>query len=308
MVTVMAELPIYAEKFPLARHTSFRVGGLADEYFCPKNLEQLVSFLQARVDTPVTYLGLGSNVLIADSGVRGAVVHLRAGFNDITEIEKLPKGIKREHSDSILLRAEAGATTAKLSRYCARKHLPTGAFLGGIPGTVGGAIRMNSGAYGSETWDFIRAIEIVDKNGVCKIVPAQEFEVGYRTVALPLGTFVAAGYFEFIIEHDSDAFSRCRELLRLRNSSQPIGTYNCGCVFRNPIGESAGNLIDRAGLKGFEVGDAEVSKKHANFIINRGGATAKDIFTLISTITKRVLDEFGLELKPEVRIIGIDDE
>ncbi len=281
---------------PLASLTSWRVGGRADCLYKPADLRDLQMFLQLELGKkPHLWVGLGSNLLVRDGGVRGTVVVPHGGLS----------ALEREGGS---IWAQAGVPCAKLARFAAHAGLQGGEFLAGIPGTVGGALAMNAGAFGGETWSLVRRVSVIDHNGSLKTLDASAFEIAYRQVRLkeargPLW-FVAAE-FEFTAGEDPAVLrQRIRRLLAQRAESQPTGVASCGSVFRNPPGDHAGRLIEAAGLKGLRVGGAEVSEKHANFIINRGNATAHDIEALIKEIQARVESRFGVLLQPEVRIVG----
>ncbi|OGO94432.1 MAG: UDP-N-acetylenolpyruvoylglucosamine reductase [Coxiella sp. RIFCSPHIGHO2_12_FULL_42_15] len=279
--------------YPLARHTSWRVGGRAACCYRPKNLVDLIQFLQQiPMSETLTWLGLGSNVLIRDAGVDGVVILTVNRLNEITLVDKN------------LVRVEAGVTCSKLAKFCVAKGFEDGAFFAGIPGTVGGALAMNAGAFGGETWQQVEAVEMVNRFGELKKRLPCDFEVGYREVAVPAHEYFAAGYFYFDSGDSEKAKQNISELLKERNEKQPIGTYSCGSVFRNPEGNFAGQLIELAGLKGYCLGDAQVSEKHANFILNKGNATAHEIERLIYHVADTVLQTQGVKMTPEVRIIG----
>jgi len=283
---------------PMRRHTSWRVGGPADFYFEPESEDALARFLAALPENvPVHVVGLGSNLLVRDGGVRGAVISTRK------------VGKRLERLDETRVKAGAGVPCATLARQCVRWSLGPAAFFAGIPGTVGGALAMNAGAFGGETWDRVESVETIDRRGVRRVRTADDYEIGYRHVALKnradgdLPEFFLSGTFRF--EHDESAsMTSIREMLDRRAATQPLGVPSCGSVFRNPEGTHAGALIERAGLKGFSIGGAKVSEKHANFIVNTGGATAEDIERLIETVRRRVAERFGVELELEARIIG----
>jgi len=280
------------EHEPMSRHTSWRVGGPADRYFTPGSIDDLSAFLSGLPDgEPVHWVGLGSNLLVRDGGVRGTVISTR-GFLS---------GLAR-HADGTV-HAEAGVPCAKLARQCVRWGLGSAEFFAGIPGTVGGALAMNAGAFGGETWRHVLSVETMDRHGGLHRRDPIEYQVGYRSVQGPVDEWFLAADFRF--EPDSAASSDdIRALLARRKASQPIGLPSCGSVFRNPAGDHAARLIEASGLKGWRIGGAEISKKHANFIINTGDATAADIEQLIELIRKTVQEAHGVSLQTEVRIIG----
>ena len=278
---------------PLARHTSWRVGGPADRYYKPADADDLVAFLGTLPeDEPILWVGLGSNLLVRDGGIRGTVI---ATHGVLKELEQLDDG---------RVRAGAGVPCAKLARRCARWGLRTGEFFAGIPGTVGGALAMNAGAFGGETWRHVLSVDVVDRHGRRTRRLPDEYLVGYRSVEGPPGEWFLGADFRF--EPGDAGQEEIREILARRKASQPIGLPSCGSVFRNPPGDHAARLIEAAGLKGFELGGARVSEKHANFIISRDGATAADIERLILHVQETVRDVHGVDLVPEVRMAGED--
>lgn len=280
------------EKEPMSRHTSWRVGGPADRYFAPASIDDLSTFLSGLpVGEPVYWVGLGSNLLVRDGGVRGTVISTHGVLS----------GLERRPDGTVV--AEAGVPCAKLARQCVRWGLGSAEFFAGIPGTVGGALAMNAGAFGGETWRHVLSVETMDRRGGMHHRDRGEYRVGYRSVQGPPGEWFLAAEFRF--EPDSAASSAdIKALLARRKASQPIGVPSCGSVFRNPAGDHAARLIEASGLKGRRIGAAEVSTKHANFIINTGGATASDIEQLIELVRKTVAEAHGVLLQPEVRIIG----
>lgn len=278
---------------PLARYTVWGIGGPADRLYAPADLEDLCAFLAGlEAGEPVFLLGLGSNLLVRDGGIRGTVVHLGASLGAL------------ERVSATRVRAEAGVPCPKLARFCARQGLTGAEFMAGIPGTVGGALAMNAGAFGGETYDIVERVETVTRDGVRRMRDGGELETGYRHVALPDGEWFVAGEFRLREGAHEDAQTRIRELLKRRADTQPTGQRSCGSVFRNPPGDFAARLIEASGLKGEHIGDAEVSPKHANFIINRGQARARDVEALLERILERVERDHGVVLVPEVRIVG----
>ncbi|MGB6975921.1 MAG: UDP-N-acetylmuramate dehydrogenase [Gammaproteobacteria bacterium] len=284
---------VLRENEPLARHNSWHVGGKARRCYLPADISDLQIFLQNQPkDEEFIWLGLGSNVLIRDGGVAGTVIITQ---NRLKQLQRLTP-----HR----IRAEAGIPCAKLAKYCANLGLAEAAFFAGIPGTVGGALAMNAGAFGGETWRYVEAVETIDRNGKINVRYPHEFQVDYRHVLRPNGEWFVAGHFQFPLGDVEQVQRAIRELLRQRNTTQPIGEFNCGSVFRNPPGNHAARLIESCGLKGWRVGGAWVSEKHANFIINGGEATAANIENLIYFVQQKVKEQHGIELKPEVHILG----
>ena len=277
----------------LARHTSWRVGGPADRYFKPADVDDLAAFLTTLpADEPLLWLGLGSNLLVRDGGIRGTVI---ATHGVLRNLERL---------DDERVYAESGVPCAKLARRCARWRLRSGEFFAGIPGTIGGALSMNAGAFGGETWNHVLAVDVIDREGERRRRTSDEYVVGYRSVEGPPGEWFLGAEFRF--EPGEAGQEEIRDILVRRKESQPIGLPSCGSVFRNPPGDHAARLIEAAGLKGTEIGGATVSEKHANFIISRDGATADDIERLIRRVQRTVRDRHGVELITEVRIVGED--
>jgi len=277
---------------PMAKHTSWRVGGPADVFYRPTSIAELKAFLGSLPPRmPVTWFGLGSNLLVRDGGIRGAVI-CTSGMP--REIERL---------DAQRVRAGAGAPCATLARRCARWGLGPAAFFAGIPGTVGGALAMNAGAYGGETWDRVEGVQTIDRGGGVKDRGRSEFTVGYRTVAGAADEWFLNATFRLEPGRETEA-ATMKGLLDKRTASQPLGRPSAGSVFRNPPGDYAGRLIEDADLKGASKGGAMVSDKHANFIINAGNATARDIEELIAEIRARVRASSGVDLELEVRVLG----
>ncbi|MBK1654586.1 UDP-N-acetylmuramate dehydrogenase [Allochromatium vinosum] len=278
---------------PLSRHTSWRVGGPARRLYQPADADDLVGFMrQLDPDEPLLWLGLGSNLLVDDAGFPGTVI-LTQGTLDTLEL----RGERR-------LYAEVGVSSAKLARFAARHDLTGIEFLAGIPGTLGGALAMNAGAWGGETWSFVRRVWTLDRQGQIHEREASEYEPAYREIRGPVGEWFLAAELELTPGDGAAGLARIRELLDQRAATQPVGQPSCGSVFRNPPGDHAARLIDSLGLKGTRIGGAEVSEKHANFIINRGGATATDIARLIEQIQETVERHTGIRLMPEVRRIA----
>ncbi len=283
----------YHENYSLARHTSWRVGGAAQRCFYPADLQDLQNFLrQLPVDEPITWLGLGSNVLIRDGGIAGTV---------ILTLNRL-KGLDLLADNTV--RAESGVTCAKLSKFCVKQGFEDGAFFAGIPGTVGGALAMNAGAFGGETWNKVIAVETINRQGEVKRKTPADFKIQYRQVNGLQDEYFLSGFFQFSSGDSGRAKENISALLKKRNASQPIGTYSCGSVFRNPPQDFAARLIEATGLKGYRIGNAEVSNKHANFILNTGGASAQDIERLISFVADKVFEQHGVKLVREVHFIG----
>lgn len=284
---------------PLAAHTSWRVGGPAARLYRPADSADLVAFLRGLDPAePLLWLGLGSNLLISDAGFPGTVIETQGA---LTGLELLAPA---EGDAPGRIQAEAGVTCAKLARFAARNGLVGIEFLAGIPGTVGGALAMNAGAWGGETWPHVARVTTIDRAGqTCERGP-DAFEVGYRQVVGPPGEWFLSAEFQLPAGDTAAAQARIRALLDRRAATQPTGLPSCGSVFRNPPGDHAARLIEAAGLKGRRIGGAEVSPKHANFIINLGDASAADIARLIALVQAEVERTSGIRLIPEVRRVG----
>ena len=278
----------------LARHNTWRVGGPARSYYEPVDVDDLALFLQSLPkDESLVWLGLGSNLLVRDGGVPGTVIATAGSLNELVQ------------SNEVTVRAGAGVACNKIARFCARQELVGGEFLAGIPGTLGGALAMNAGAFGGETWPLVKAVETIDRRGLRRRRLPQGFEIGYRHVRGPEDEWFVAAELQMRSGDGEASLARVKQLLERRNSTQPVGLPSCGSVFRNPPGDFAARLIEAAGLKGTCIGGACVSTKHANFIINTGAATAADIEALIARVAETVERTHGVRLVPEVRIVGV---
>ena len=280
------------EMEPLSRHTSWHVGGPAEHYFRPAGLEDLSLFLgELDAATPVFWLGLGSNLLVRDGGIRGVVIAAAGIFKDLERVADLQ------------VRAGVSLPCTQLARQCVRWGIGPSEFFAGIPGTVGGALAMNAGAHGGETWERVRSVTTIDRRGNVHERPRGDYTIGYRSVSGSEDEWFVEALFEFEAGIGASR-ETLKALLARRKDTQPLGLPSCGSVFRNPQGDFAARLIEMAGLKGHRIGGAEVSAKHANFIINRSDATAQDIEALIHHVQRTVADVHGIDLVREVRIIG----
>ncbi len=277
----------------LSSMTSWRVGGAAEEVFWPADREDLIDYLMTtKPDVPVHFIGLGSNLLVRDAGVSGRVVVLHGALTHMDRV------------DETTIYVDAGVPCAKVARYSARCHLTGAEFLAGIPGTMGGALAMNAGAFGGETWNIVRSVDVVDAvGGVETLLPA-EFDVAYRSVKGVEGRCFVGALLTLAPAGDLDPMIHIKQLLSKRNYAQPTGVFSCGSVFKNPPGDFAARLIESVGLKGARIGGAVVSEKHANFILNDRGESAADIEALIYHVRDRVYEETGVLLETEVRMIG----
>lgn len=286
------------ENEPMSRHTSWRVGGPAELFFRPAGLEDLSLFLrELAVETPVFWLGLGSNLLVRDGGIPGVVIAAAGIFKDLERVAALQ------------VRVGVSLPCTQLARQCVRWGIGPSEFFAGIPGTVGGALAMNAGAHGGETWERVRSVTTIDRRGDVRIRSIGEYQVGYRSVTRIDDEHDQNDewFVEALLEFEAGvpaSQETLKALLARRKNTQPLGLPSCGSVFRNPQGDFAARLIETAGLKGDRIGGAEVSTKHANFIINRNHASARDIEALISHVQHTVSDVHGVELVHEVHIIG----
>jgi UDP-N-acetylmuramate dehydrogenase len=283
---------------PMNQHVSWRAGGIAAHAYVPADNADLAAFLATLPrQEPVCFVGLGSNLLVRDGGYRGTVV-----------LTHTSHGALRLEGEWVY--AEAGVASPKVARFAAAHRLEGAEFLAGVPGTVGGALAMNAGCYGSETWDTVAKVLTVSRTGTLRERIPADFDIGYRHVGLrgvKLGDdeWFVAGWFRFRAGDDRRARERIKELLSQRIATQPLNLPNAGSVFRNPPGDHAARLIEACGLKGFAIGAARISEKHANFIVNpEGRARAADIEALIEHARNTVKARFGIELVPEVRIVG----
>jgi UDP-N-acetylmuramate dehydrogenase len=285
-----------AEYEPTARHVSWRAGGAVARAYTPANLDDLAAFLsRMRYDEPVLAVGLGSNLLIRDGGFEGTALFLHGALREL-----------RQEADGTIY-AEAGVASPKLARFAANAGCVEAEFLAGIPGTVGGALAMNAGCYGGETWNYVERVLMLDRGGRRIERRPDEFAIGYRHAGLKeaLDEIFVAAWFRFPAGDSALARERMRALLEKRVATQPLDLPNAGSVFRNPPGDHAARLIEAAGLKGTRIGGAQVSEKHANFIVNPDGeATAAAIEMLIGHVQRAVREKFDVKLVREVRIVG----
>jgi UDP-N-acetylmuramate dehydrogenase len=292
------------EREPMARHVSWRAGGMVDRAYFPADLEDLRGFLQGLPsDEPVYFVGLGSNLLVRDGGLRGTVIFTHWALKAL--------GMERTGEDRGGILAEAGVASPKLARYAAVHGYAGAEFLASIPGTVGGALAMNAGCYGGETWAGGPPPTTVDRSGALHERSPPDYEISYRTVrrresgdAGNAEEWFVSAVFGFSHGDTADSRQRIKEFLSRRIQSQPLSMPNAGSVFRNPPGAYAARLIEDCGLKGKAIGGAAISEKHANFIVNTGNARAADIEALIELAQATVRRVSGVELEREVRIVG----
>jgi UDP-N-acetylmuramate dehydrogenase len=318
----------------MSRHTSWRAGGYAEQTYQPVDLEDLAAFLRALpVAEPLLVVGLGSNLLVRDGGVRGTVLLLHGALDELrveTEDSISPQGggsgckaadsVTSQRLDGIdaaattTLYAQAGVAGAKLARYAALHNLGGAEFFAGIPGTVGGMLAMNAGCYGSETWGVTARVQVMNRSGSLSERTVADYEIGYRRVVkretksvpatLQQEEFFVGAWFKFSASEGNVSREKIKELLAKRLASQPLNLPNAGSVFRNPAGDYAARLIESCGLKGKQIGGAQVSQKHANFIVNVAKASAADIEKLINEVQAVVEQKTGIKLHPEIRIVG----
>jgi UDP-N-acetylmuramate dehydrogenase len=277
---------------PMSKHTSWHVGGPADLFFSPLDVTDVSTFLQSlEPGTHVMWVGLGSNLLVRDGGIRGAVIETHGIFDEL---------VRRNENE---VWCGSGVACAKLAKQCIKWGLGPAEFFAGIPGTLGGALAMNAGAFGGETWKHVVSVATIDRNGVRHERPASDYSIGYRHVAGPKDEWFLGALLRFEarpgVSNDD-----IRALLAKRKATQPIQEWSCGSVFTNPSGDHAARLVEACGLKGFRIGGARVSEMHANFIVNDGTATAADIEMLIHHVQQTVEQKHGVRLNTEVRIVG----
>lgn len=281
------------ENTSLSDYTSWRVGGPAQCLYIPKDSDDLINFLkQLPPKEPLLFLGLGSNTLVRDGGIKATVVITQGALSKLTLLAPT------------VIRAEAGVASPAFARFSARKNLSGAEFLAGIPGTIGGALAMNAGCNGSETWEIVKAVETINRHGEKKLRRPSDYEIAYRSVNVFPDEFYLAAHFQLKPGDKEKSLEKIRSLLAHRTATQPTNEPSCGSVFRNPENDYAARLIESCGLKGLKVGAASVSTKHANFIVNEGHATAADIEALIEKISDAVLKKYHIELIREVHIIG----
>lgn len=284
---------------PMAKHVSWRAGGVAKVFYQPASVPDLCMFLRSRpADEPILFVGLGSNLLVRDGGFDGSVVFTHHALT----------GIRQEGGSQLrpTFHVAAGVPAPHLARHVAKNGGAGAEWMCGVPGTIGGALAMNAGCYGGETWNHVIAAETVDRNGNVRLRTPSEYDVGYRHVALkaPAEEWFLSGVFVFERGEQAPAMRRMKKLLAQRVASQPLNQPNAGSVFRNPRGDFAARLIESCALKGVNIGGAQVSPKHANFIVNTGAASAQDIESLVDLVQTTVRLRTGVDLVREVRIVG----
>jgi len=277
---------------PMKKHTSLRVGGAAQYFYKPSDMDDLIHFLSLLDnDVPIFWLGRGSNILVRDKGLSGVVISSSKILREIKRINELT------------IKVEANVPCTMLAKKCIRWGLGPSEFFSGIPGSLGGALAMNAGAYGNETWERVVSVKTINRNGIIKNRISEEYQIDYRDVKGPINEWFVSAILKFE-SNKIPSMERQKEMLEQRKESQPLGKPSCGSVFRNPPGGFAAKLIEQSNLKGYRIGGASVSLKHANFIITDDSACANDVEQLIKYIRSTVKNLHDIELKCEVRIIG----
>lgn len=278
----------------LSNHTTFRIGGAAKYFAVPKNEEEIMEAVDFAIvkDLPYYILGKGSNVLFADEGYPGVIIEIGAGMEKV------------ERTGDTGIRAQAGVSLSALAAFAAREGLSGLEFAGGIPGTLGGAVTMNAGAYGGEMQDVIVSAKVMDEEGAVQELSCEELQLGYRTSIVQKKQLIVLEA-EFLLKPGTteEIQNTMKELNAKRREKQPLEYPSAGSTFKRPEGYFAGKLIEDAGLRGYRVGDAQVSEKHCGFVVNRGKATCAEVLQLIEEVQKTVKEQFGVQLEPEVRII-----
>jgi UDP-N-acetylmuramate dehydrogenase len=279
---------------PMNEHTSFRIGGPADLLVLPKDYEEIKAVVNAckEEDVPFIVIGNGTNLLVTDKGVRGVVIKLSQNFNDISVIEKT-------------LRCKSGVSLSTAVRVALENSLSGLEFANGIPGSIGGAAVMNAGAYGGQMSDIVKKVKVLGKDGCIYEISHDDLEYSYRHSILQKGDVILLEVeMELKPGNSTEIKKKMDKCLGLRKEKQPLTLPSAGSTFKRPSGNYAGYLIEKAGLKGFRVGDAMVSNLHAGFIVNIGNATSADAIQLIDHIQKTVKQQFNIELEPEIKILG----
>jgi UDP-N-acetylmuramate dehydrogenase len=278
---------------PLIKYTSWRVGGTADRLYLPFDKQDLCVFIKTLPDNePIFWMGLGSNLLVRDGGIRGTVVNTKGRL----------KEMRLNEDGSVYV--EAGVPCAHVARFCADKGLADAEFLAGIPGTMGGALKMNAGAFGGETWRIVKSVEMLNVKGDITQRDPKHFEINYRSVKNIDNEWFLSANLSLALGDSASSIQKIKSLLDTRAKTQPTNQPSCGSVFKNPEGDFAARLIEVTKLKGYSIGGASVSEKHANFIVNTGTATATDIENLIKYVRRRVQYLHGVELQTEVCMVG----
>lgn len=279
---------------PMKRHTTFRIGGPAEVFVMPKTIEQVKTAVRICREEDLDWfvLGNGSNLLVSDQGYRGVIIQMDRNIGQVTV-------------EGTEIHAAAGALLSSIASAARKASLTGFEFAGGIPGTLGGAVVMNAGAYGGELKDVLKEVTVMDRDGEIRIIPADELEMGYRTSIIKTAGYLVLSAVVSLEEGDGEAILiRTRELNEKRSEKQPLEYPSAGSTFKRPEGYFAGKLIMDSGLRGYTVGGAMVSEKHCGFVINKGGATASDVCELMNHVTEVVREKFGVTLEPEVKFLG----
>lgn len=279
---------------PMSLHTTFRIGGPADLFVTPGSIQAVADSIRIckETQTPYAVIGNGSNLLVSDTGYRGVIIQIGRNLNQVS--------VNGEE-----IRAQAGAMLSVIAKTALSESLTGFEFASGIPGTLGGAAVMNAGAYGGEMKDVLTEVTVLTREGEIRMVPAEKLEMGYRTsLAAKNGWIILEAVLKFQ-KGDAEAIrGRMEELKMQRVTKQPLDLPSAGSTFKRPEGYFAGKLIMDAGLRGFTVGGAQISEKHCGFVVNKGGATAEDVRNLICAVQKKVQEEAGVKLEPEVKFLG----
>ena len=279
---------------PMNRHTTFRIGGPADCFLLPSSQEELQEIIKICSDEKLPYfiLGSGSNLLVSDAGYRGVIIQLYRNYGEIT-------------AEGNMIRAKAGALLSQIAAAAKNASLTGFEFAGGIPGTLGGAVVMNAGAYGGEMKDILKEVTVMTEKGEILTLPAEELEMGYRTSIIKKKGYLVLGAVIVLEQGEQEVIkARMKELTEQRVSKQPLEYPSAGSTFKRPEGYFAGKLIMDAGLRGYQTGGAQVSEKHCGFVINKGNATATDVCRLMKDVQDKVKEQFGVTLEPEVKFLG----
>lgn len=293
LTNIIEEARIYQEE-PMKKHTTFRVGGNADYFVAVRNGEEIAQMIQLcqEMQMPYYILGNGSNLLVSDNGYHGLIIYIGKEMSAITV-------------DGNCMHVQAGALLSKIGSVALQNHLAGFEFASGIPGTVGGAVVMNAGAYGGEMKDILVEVTVLTQDGDVLVLKKEELELGYRTSIIAKKGYIVLGAVIQLREgNPEDIKAKMEELKIQRITKQPLEFASAGSTFKRPEGYFAGKLIDDAGLRGFQVGGAQVSEKHCGFVINKGNATAADIVELMRQVSEKVQEQFGVTLEPEVKRLG----
>ena len=280
---------------PMEKHTTFRIGGPADYFLCPQTAEELKAVIHVCKETGIPYfiLGNGSNLLVSDKGYRGAVIQIWKNMSEVSV------------EDETKIRAQAGAQLSKIASCSLEQSLEGFEFAAGIPGTLGGAVVMNAGAYGGELKDVLVEATVLDTEGNVRTLKNEELELGYRHSIVKEKNYIVLEAVIELRKGSADSIKAVMDDLKeKRVSKQPLDRPSAGSTFKRPEGHFAGKLIMDAGLRGFQVGGAQVSEKHCGFVVNAGGATAEDVLNLVKAVQKKVQDEFGILLETEIKFLG----